>query len=319
MSTSKRGISAVALMLSLCGTSLGDSGTMIDRWTHVGPSDVVKIDDAPAPTITVAAAQPASAGGLSSAVSLGGADVVIVTAKVNDAPIRGLTIALQDRDGDETLGYWQNFVPIGVETLVVAALPLTGGRSEGRLFVGTHMQPSTATVKDVKVIPAARGAHCLGTVWGVRVDATREACQSFKASGPLVAVTVRLQQFKDEGAAVAVPCGLRVRVYEWAGDIAKTRRGEPIAQGVLPAELIPSADEAAERDVTVAIQAPTRPGKTYLLGFSAAAAGPDDSPAPKSAVLLLFGGPDGYAGGQRFENDQPHADWDLYFETYYEK
>lgn len=275
-------------------------------WQRAGPPEQVQVN-AESGAISVNADDAVTAGALSAAKAVpSGADAVLVQAAVSGAPQRGATFALQNAADGRTAGYWQNPLAIESEQHLAAVLPLAHGVDRARLFAGTHRQASGAQLQNIAVTPLRSGAAARGSIWAAWVDAKRDQCQTFVADGKLEAVTIRLRH----GQPGQTSGGLRVRVYEWTGDIASSRRGSPIGDAVLPAELIPPGEEGDECNVSIAIPAPTKAGNTYLLSFALAQPNQEQG-------LLLWGGPDNYNDGQRFENDSSKTDWDLYFATYY--
>lgn len=214
---------------------------------------------------------------------------------------------MQDARTGQTVGYWQNSTPIASETSVAAVLELSRKTSQGRLFAGTHRQPSTATIRDIRIMPIRPGDSYLGSIYAAAVDGRRDQSQTFVARGKLAAISIRARHAHPGQDSQ----GLRIRIFEWNQNAALTRRGNPIAETTLPARLIPDGLEGNEKDISFAISAPTRHGQTYLISFGA----PDHS---VSETIYLWAGPEGYAGGNWFENDGISNDWDLYFKTYHE-
>jgi hypothetical protein len=297
---------ALAAAVSLgAATAAAPAG---ETWLAAGSGEQAEVQPAAADNVavTIKADDPTTAGAVSPEKSLPrGADAVVVRATVANAPLRGVTFAVQNSATGQTVGYWQNPVPAEAETPIAAALPLSEKTAKARLFVGTHGQASHATIRDVTWTPVKVGAAGRGSIWAAIVDSKRQASQTFVASnGHLAGIKIRLRHFQaDQGE----PADLHVSVYEWHDDITATRKGKPIAEAVLPAAQIPHAEEHYERDVTIALDAPTRAGQRYLVSFSTTA----------GQGMALWAGPSTYDDGYRFENDRPYEDWDLYFETYY--
>jgi len=275
-----------------------------ESWSRIGPQEQVQITG---DKVTLDVPDAASFGILSSSVELSRADSVLLTATVVNAATRALTFAAQDATSGQTVGYWQNPTPISAETNVAVVLPLAEKSASVRIFAGTHGQPSSAMIRDVRATPVRKGPANLGSIYAAAVDGQKDQCQTFKAAGRIAAVTIRTRHAHPGQDSN----GLRVRIFEWNESVAATRNTTPIGEAFLPASRIPDGLEGNERDVTIATNAPTKAGKTYLLSFSS----PDSSAA---SAIFLWAGPDQYADGNRFENDQASEDWDLYFETYHE-
>ncbi len=302
----------LAVCLSVCAAAgLARRGTLagefpVTRWVSAGDAACVRISAEGVVTLRADAA--ADAGALSPAMPMPtGTDAVLVQATAGGAEVRAITFAVHNTDGGETVGYWQNPLPVrDVETIAVV-LPLAERAARGRLFVGTHDRPSRARVADVRWQPLRRGPGHRGAIWGVRVDGARPNGQTFRANGgPLAAVAFRVRELE---AGRGGP-GLRVRVYRWVRDVAETREAPPLAEAIVPRRRIPPADGPGEQHIAVALRAPTVRDDTYYLEFTAA------GPCAPEQAILLYAGPDAYAGGCRYENGRAMAAWDLYFEAY---
>jgi len=291
------------LLITLIAGGIG-AASAPETWSRIGTPEQVQIT---AGKVALNVPEAASVGALSSSVELSRADSVLITATVADATARGLTFAAQDARTGETVGYWQNPSPIESETPIAAVLELSQKVDHARLFVGAHGQPSAATIDNVRWTPVRRGDAYLGSIYAAAVDGKRDQSQTFKAAGKLAAVTIRARHAQPGRNSQ----GLRVRVFEWTESPALTRRSAPIAETVVPASLIPDGAEGNEKDISIALSAPTQSGKTYLISFAA----PNPSVLPE---IYLWTGPEGYAGGTLYENDQSPVDWDLYFKTYHE-
>jgi hypothetical protein len=289
--------------LSLLIASAIGGETSPKPWSRVGTAEQVQISEN---TIVLNTPEAVSIGALSSSVELSGADSVLLKANVANAGIRSITLAAQNTQSGQTIGYWQNSIPVGDETEIATVLPLAERVSAIRIFAGTHDRPSEATIRDVRAAPVRQGPANLGSIYAAIVDGRKEQAQTFKAAGRLVAVTIRARHVNPGQTSN----GLLVRIVEWKPDTGQ-RGSDSLAEVTVPASRISAGVEGNERDVTIAINAPTKAGKSYALCFSSPGSTPEEA-------IFLWAGPDQYANGNRFENDQPHQDWDLYFETYHE-
>jgi len=302
--------SAILLMCGGFAASPAPSGTLVRQWHKAGVADAVAVDDEG--TITLHAVSPLTAGGVTPELDiLPSCDAVLVEADVSAARAGAVTFAVHDTKTGEAIGYWCNPLPIGATLPVSAVLPLSGeSPGTARLFAGTHQHASSAKIARLRWTPLRRNVNYRSIVWGALVDDAHRAAQTFRAkSRMLAAVVVRIRDLNPD-VRPAANAALRVRLYAWKDNPATTRAQEPLAETIVPRHQIPTADGSSELDLSVPLSARTQPGATYWVEFTAA------GPCPGKQGLLLFGGEDGYAGGSRYENENPLTHSDLYLETF---
>ncbi len=279
-------------------------------WHKAGPADAFAIDAHG--TIRFTAKTATTAGIVSPAFTIpSGCDAVLVEARVAQADAGAVAFAVHDADGGEAIGYWRNPLPIQEPLDVSVIAPFTrapAGRL--RIFAGTHEHASHAAISNIRWTPVSRNMSYRSVVWGALVDDAHRAAQTFRAKGGALAAVVFRVRDLNLGVRPETAPGLRVRLYTWKNDLVATRAGKPLAETVVPRHQIPSADGSRERDLTVALPAPTTPGAMYLVDVTPA------GPCSEKDALLLFSGEDAYADGTRYENDRELAHSDLYLETY---
>jgi hypothetical protein len=281
------------------------------QWSRIGATDQVTMISPDGISLNVAS--PATAGAVSAPLQGSqGAEGILVRARVKDAAKGALTISSHGQDGD-TLGYWQNIVAWKGPVEMAAVLPVSDHAADAknadssntiRLFVGTDGCPSQAKIDDLKWQFVSPGDGYAGAIYARLVDDAHHCGQSFIAKGHLAAVKLRLRYLADKPGA-----GLKLSVYEWKGNITDTRKGHPIGEASLEAQRIPAGVEGNQRDIFVALNAPTRAGQRYLLEIA------PDGPMPAGQHAALWSGPEDGKGGECFDNNRP-IQQDLYFQAY---
>ncbi|MCC7349008.1 MAG: hypothetical protein IT446_00430 [Phycisphaerales bacterium] len=308
-------MAAKALLLAIvsCCAAVASEGGI--KWSRIGPPEQVKITDEGGLALKVEG--QATAGAISEPKKLPpGADAILVEARIGDGEEYQVTISAHDGDGGQTVGYWQNLVPLRQPTDVAALLALNWrmtGMENGkpgagvRLFVGTDGRATSAEIEDIRWRFVRSGAGAAGAIWACIANGEHHPSQSFVARGKLAAVKLRLRH-SSQGPGP----GLKLILYPWRENVAQTRKGEPIGTGRLEGAAVPAGEEGNERDVAVGMDVSTESGKTYLVEVVADEVGGSDQ------KIVLWGGPGEYEPGKCFDNDREMTGWDLYFQTYYE-
>jgi hypothetical protein len=281
------------------------------QWSRIGTADQVAMISPDGISLNIASA--ATAGAVSGPLQRPkGADAVLIRARVSNAAEGALTFSAHGRDGD-TLGYWRNVVAWKGPVETAAILPVLDHPGDEksadpsksiRLFVGTDGSASQAKIEDLRWQFVSPGDGYAGSIYARLVNDAHHCGQSFTAHGQLAAVKLRLRYLADKPGA-----GLKLSVYEWKQNITDTRKGHPIGEASLDAQRIPAGLEGNQRNIVVALNAPTRAGQRYLLEIGV------DGPMPAEQGILLWSGPEDGKGGECFDNNRA-IQQDLYFQAY---
>jgi hypothetical protein len=259
--------------------------------------------------IQLNATSPTTGGAIGRPISVGGADAVMAQATVENAPARGVTLALLDARKGNTVGYWQNVEPLGPMTDIAALMPVPRTAPRVQLFAGTHDQASSATIHVGDITPLRRTVAYHTVMYGSTASPDKWTAQSFTARGTRLGGV--LVQTSLRGERNANSPDLIARLFKWQSDINATRSSEPLARTVVSNRIIP-AGRPLGRDIQlfIPLRADIEPGATYVIDFTTT-----DGDAEQSYILWC--GPDGYDGGQQFINGST-PDWDMHMEIYEE-
>ena len=290
-------------------------------WVPAGASDKVSILQEG--IIRISAPDASKAGVLSGLIQIpSDVDAILVEAYVAKTDARSLTLTVHDGDTGDTLGYWQNPLPIVTETHVAAVLSVSHNTSQIRLFAGTDNQVSTAEIRNIKWKPLRRSMRYKYGIYGALINGEWSKRQTFKATdSQLGAVVFRVRQLKDY-----FPDGpnLAVRLYKWQDNMAQSISQGPLAETIIPRGQIPGTLEgvteeldlaatyiSGSRELSVPLSAPMVSGETYVLELAV------DGKCEPDQGFLSWCWLDGYPDGQLFDNNSTRGNnLDLQLEVY---
>jgi hypothetical protein len=283
-------ISCALLLLSIAAAPL-----VVTKWSVVGPKGQVQLAGS---TIRLTATPESVAGGVSGPIRAS-SDVLFIRAQVRNAAAQAVTICLNDAKS-MPVGYWQNPLPIETPTQVACAIAATPG-SDFRLFVGSDRTASSATIENIRLIPARQTFNYRSAIYGAVVDNKHQPAQSIIARGTrLVGISTRLRMLAHGNSGP----DLFVRLLPASGNAAV------IKEVRIPRHQIPTADVDEAREITIALDAPVKKGETYLIEFAAAGA------FPEGQGFLLYAGLDEKLDERLYRNRQTVDPWDLYLQVY---
>jgi hypothetical protein len=296
------GMSIIGAMAMFAAACAADSPLQ-----PIGTPGTATINDAG--HIQLSATSPATGGAIARPISVGGADAVMAQAIVENAPARGVTLALLDARKGHTVGYWQNVEPLGPTTDVAAFMPVPRTVPRVRLFAGTHDQVSNATIRVGDVTPLRRIMQYRTVMYGSAVSSEKWTAQSFTARGTRlggVLVHTSLRGERDDNSP-----DLIVRLFKLQSNIDDTRNSEPIARTVVSNRIVPCGRPLGrDIDLFIPLRAHIEPGAQYLIDFTTTEGNAEQN-------YLLWCGPDGYDGGQQWINGNA-PNWDMHMEIYEE-
>lgn len=300
----------VIALVSL-GTGISGSVCSAEPATQViGASEAVTLEEGGA-TVRLASEGPVTAGVLAEPILMRGADAAMALLEIQDAPERGVSLAMFDARSGKTVSYWQNTEPLKAPTSLAALLPLPGEASAVRLFAGTHDQPSTATIRLNEVVPLRRIAAYHTAMYGSVVSTSQWTAQTFTPQGgQLGGITIHARLANERTGDTP---DLVVRLFKWRNSINETRTGEPLVRTVIANGLLPAGRPLGrDVDLFIPLRAATEDGEQYLIDFSCESGDPEQR-------YMLWCGPDGYDGGEYWIDGQPRSpSWDMHMVIYEE-